>query len=452
MKFSIATSVLILVVGGAWGLMNRQRLTVLEKDDGKLVAEARQLGISVEPEEGPGGRRPKPPREGVSSGPGRSVAAELVAFAKEREARKREGTDTDEEFEKRSTELIMRLMNLEPSQLKVVIGELRADTSLSEESRRNMIGFSILMLGEEHPAAAMALFKETSDLLGGRDLGEQLVSFAMTRWAKQDPAAALDWLRDNEKNHPEVANEDAKRSIVAGAAETNPETAFKLLEKMELEDKASAVSAVVESATSPEKRTEVLGALREYLKTVTDETEREELLHEALEEMGRNLDNEGFDSASSWISGADLSPDERVQFAGGLSYFNTKKETGQWIDWMAKNLPEDAVRDNADNLIGQWVQQDYLAAGNWLAAAQAGPAKDASVSTYATTVAEYEPKVAVQWAMTLPEGQQRTATLQGIYENWPKNDAAGAKALAEQYHLDTSGDEGDESEDSKEEP
>ena len=102
---------------------------------------------------------------------------------------------------------------------------------------------------------------------------------------------------------------------------------------------------------------------------------------------------------------------------------------------MASHLPESAMRDNVDNLIGQWTQQDYLAAGRWLTAAPEGPAKQAAVSTYAGTVAEYEPKVAVQWADTLPEGEQRRRTYETILENWPKIDSAAAEAFAAKHGL-----------------
>ena len=81
--------------------------------------------------------------------------------------------------------------------------------------------------------------------------------------------------------------------------------------------------------------------------------------------------------------------------------------------------------------------QDYLAAGKWLTAAPAGEAKNAAVSTYAETVAEYEPQTAVQWALTLPIGEARKSTLQSIYQNWPKKDAAAAATFAQQYGVDT---------------
>ena len=90
-----------------------------------------------------------------------------------------------------------------------------------------------------------------------------------------------------------------------------------------------------------------------------------------------------------------------------------------------------------DTLIGQWTQQDYQAAGKWRAASPEGPAKNASVSAYAMIVAEYEPQTAVQWALTLPEGQERQATFESIYQNWPKNDAAAAAAFAREHGIET---------------
>lgn len=50
-------------------------------------------------------------------------------------------------------------------------------------------------------------------------------------------------------------------------------------------------------------------------------------------------------------------------------------------------------------------------------------------------VAEYEPQVAAQWALTLPAGEARQRTLLRIYQNWPKADAAAAAAFAKEQGL-----------------
>jgi hypothetical protein len=91
--------------------------------------------------------------------------------------------------------------------------------------------------------------------------------------------------------------------------------------------------------------------------------------------------------------------------------------------------------ERVGNLVSQWTQQDYLAAGQWLTEVPDGPAKTPAVCAYAETVAEYEPQVAAQWALTLPAGEARQRTLLRIYQNWPKADAAAAAAFAKEQGL-----------------
>lgn len=435
MRFSVLTTLLILAVGGAVGLMRHLRLSTLRADHRDLVEQAEKLGVAPGPaDEADDSAVVRRQREDGSD-EARAMTAELIAFAREMDPAGSSGDDDD--ARSRSMDLMNRLMKLDASQLKLVITGLRDDRTLPDESRRRMIGFSIMMLGEDHPAAALALYAESADLLGGGVLGKQVVVSSLMAWAKDDPMAALAWIRANGAAHPDIADEDSQRSILAGAALTDPVLALRLIGEMKLSDSSAAIDAVVESAKNPDQRTAILAALRGHLQTIPDSGDREEILRESLESMGRNLSGEDFETVRSWIADAKLSQQESAGFAAGLSYFNTKEDTGRWIEWMAANLPEDDARDGADNLVGQWTQQDYLAAGKWLAAAPDGPAKQASVATYAETVAEYEPQVAVQWALTLPEGDERKATLDAIYHNWPEKDAAAAAEFARQYGIDT---------------
>ena len=59
-----------------------------------------------------------------------------------------------------------------------------------------------------------------------------MISSALTKWASKDPLAALDWIRQNSENHPELVSEDAKEAVVAGAAATDPALAFRLLAEL----------------------------------------------------------------------------------------------------------------------------------------------------------------------------------------------------------------------------
>jgi len=437
MKFSLASTILIVVIGAAMAFMHQKRLTTLEDDQRSLVKKATDLGISIDLSNSGGDSRITKRQREESGDEAKAMTAELAAFAREMEEREESGSDTDEVTDDRAIDLMGRLMRLDPSQLKTVIAGLRDDKSLPEESRRNMIGFAIMILGEKHPEAALAIYSDSVDLLGDDDIGQHAVASSLRAWASTDPNAALEWIRKNEAAHPDLTDDDGKLNIIAGAALTDPKLAFSLISEMKLEDPAMAIDALVESGTNPTQRTAILAALRDHLATLPDGTERDDILRESLESMGRNLAGEGFETVKSWIADAKLSPQEAGQFAAGLSYFNTKEDTGRWIAWMAQNLPEGDARECADNLIGQWTQQDYLAAGQWLAAAPEGPTKNAAVATYAETVAEYEPQVAVQWALRLPEGAERKATLAAIYQEWPKGDTKAAAEFAREYGVDT---------------
>jgi hypothetical protein len=437
MKWSIGVSILILAIGISTGLVNQKRLTELHKDQVKLIAQAEKLGLSIDLTDSSGELRVTKRQRDDRDNKAQALSVDLADFAKEMELRNSGGDSNEEAFQKRGMEIMSKLMDLDASQIKVLITGLRDDKSLTGGMRSEMIGLTLMMLSEKNPAAALELLMKSSGLPVGNPVTRQVATSALGHWSNQDPAAALDWLWKNADERPDLTDDEMKQCIIGGAARNDPELAFKLIGETNLDDKAAAVQMLVEAGKTPEQRTAILDALRDHLASISDTTEREDLLNESLESMARNISEEGFDAVQSWISKSKLSPEESARFAAGLSYFNTKQDTGRWIDWMAANLPTEQLRDNVDNLIGQWTQQDYQAAGKWLAASSDGPAKNASVSAYAMIVAEYEPQTAVQWALTLPEGQERQATFESIYQNWPKNDAAAAAAFAQEHGIDT---------------
>ena len=148
------------------------------------------------------------------------------------------------------------------------------------------------------------------------------------------------------------------------------------------------------------------------------------------------MGEENVGSVSQWLAKSKLTPDEKSSFAAGLSYSATGDDTGKWIEWMASNLTAESLEEPVKELVGEWTEQDYQASGKWLAAAPESPAKHTAVLAYAEAVAEYEPQVAGQWAMTLPPGPVRDETLKVIYQNWPGNDPVGAAAFAREHGLE----------------
>ena len=312
---------------------------------------------------------------------------------------------------------------------------MRATTDLKDETRQGLIGFSLMTLAADHPQAALALFAESSDLLKG-GMGPQVISTSLSRWAKDDPRAALDWVRTNGANYPEAVTDDAKRGLLSGAAAQDPKRAFQLISELGFKDSQNAIPSIVSCAKTPEARTAMLAALRDHLATLSDEHARTNASRLGISMLAQAATQEGFQATSQWLATAHFSPAELATFADSFNIPAAQSaDTGQWVEWLGATLPPDTAGSKINNLVRNWTRSDYQAAGQWLAAAPAGPAKNSAVRAYAETIAGYEPEVAAQWALTLPAGQDRETTLRQIYHNWPKGDPAAAAAFARQHAI-----------------
>lgn len=435
MKVSIAASILILLVAALFGFHGHQRLVTVRESHAKLVASASQLGISVDPAR-PGAPVRITKRERVNKeADAKAAAAEFIAFAREMEAMEKNGDPPDEGQQKRIMELMDRLMSLDSAQLKILIAEVRAAKDLKDETRQGLIGFSIMTLASDHPQAALALLTESSELFKGEGMGTHVVSSSLAKWAKDDPLAALEWVRKNSEKFPDLITDDAKRGLISGTAIQDPRLAFKLIGELGIKDNSNVISSIVSAARTPEERTVTLVALREHLATIADEKARTDAGHTAIAQLAGSVLQENFDSASKWIANSKLTPKELESFADGLPHSSKSSESGQWIEWIGQNLPPDKAAQKIERLVSNWTRNDYQAAGKWLATAPEGPTKIAAIRSYAETVSRYEPETAAQWALTLPPGKNRDETLRNIYHNWPGGDSAAKAAFAKEHGI-----------------
>ena len=436
MNKSVVLTITILVIGAIPALFQAKRRHSLKEANRALVSEAEELGIATGFEESDGrSRYSKRPRSGQRK-KASLTAADVISYALKMERLDHSGEEVGDDDERRGLEILKQLQRMDPDGLKMFIEEIRSDSDLTPQSRGNIVAHAIMMLSENHPQAAVALFAESGDLVSSSMMGDHVLSSAVSRWAEQDPVAALEWIKANSKKYPEAAGDWAKEGVLSGTALRDPKLAFQLFDEIGFEHPENALDSILSSGEGdPEHRNLVLGALREHLQGMPDAEEREDLRSAAFEIFARNAEEEGYESLTKWMGESNFSEEEKAMFAGGLSYFATKQETGQWMDWLAQNVTGEEMKEPVAELISEWTQQDYVAAGTWLSGAADGPAKTAAVESYAEVVAEYDPQVAGQWAMTLPPGPGRNATLRAVHENWPESDPQGAAAFASEHGL-----------------
>ena len=195
-----------------------------------------------------------------------------------------------------------------------------------------------------------------------------------------------------------------------------------------------ATALVTPIRKSSGQRTALLGDLLNHLATLHDPKQVEEVRREAFEAFARGVDPGSTDSDIEWISGGTAL--EKALFAEGLTYSSTGEASGRWLEWMALNLNPAQLGQPVADLMEEWTEADYQAAGKWLATTAESPAKQVAVQAYVEVIANYEPQVAIQWAMTLPEGAKRDASLSAIHGNWPLDDPEGKTAFQRAHNME----------------
>ncbi|QTN32493.1 hypothetical protein HZ994_09180 [Akkermansiaceae bacterium] len=424
MRISIAISLLILAVAAlpAWNQLSE--ISVLHKKRSALSAEAAALGIIVlDPEDHRGTLQftKKQRRDGDADM--RQEAQDFIAFAKEMQKWKEGSVQPDNEAKERMFAFIERLQTLSASELRILIEEFRAADDLDDDIRRVLLSFSVMTLAKDHPEAALRLLSESGDLIDGKSEGRHVVSSALAKWAERDPMAALEWVRENSAKNPGLITDEVKAELVAGAARTDMKAALALIGDLDFGNPSDGISSIAEAIGSPSDRTEFISLLRGYDKENPDQRS----IQRAMLALTKGVMEEGFESGSKWLASSGLSPDELATFAVNIRNSAKNGEQGQWISWMGENLPAESRDKQVSETMRQWTQKDYRAAGEWLAAAPAGPAKNASVLGYVDAVSKYDPQTATQWAMTLP-AEDRDQSMQAIYRNMPQETPADRQA------------------------
>ena len=432
MKISIALSFLILGLGSIFGWQESQRHATVRASRDQLVAEAAQFGVTLDSAQTRDGvritKRDRERQQEDKELDAKNAAAEFIAFAKEMEVMESKGGRPDEAMQKKIMAVLGRMTALDPAQLKILIAEICANKDLKDQSREDLISFSIMTLSNDHPAAAITLLTESLSFLKNVGMTKEVMSSSLTSWAKDDPTAALQWVLSNGIKFPDLVDDQAKRGVIYGTAKNNPRLAFKLITELGIKDGNDAIRNIADGAKTPEERTATLAALRDHLATLPEGEVRDKASATALQSLGQNAVKEGFEAGSKWLETAALTPEQLAKICDFSSNMK-REESGKWVEWLGAKLPIEKSKNSISKMVRSWTESDYQAAGKWLAATPNGPAKNTSIRSYAETVARYEPETAAQWAMTLPPGEDRQETLKNIYQRWPENDEAAKQAF-----------------------
>ena len=400
MRISIAAITLIIAAGAGLGWHGHQQLVAYRTTRSQLAAEATRLGIPADPMQ-------YPPRATKHKRPDRTHAAKpstagLIALTKEMERLNHSGVPNQSASNALHLRILDSLSALDPSVLKTVLAEISSNPDLTQWARYLLRSSCTTVLANDHPQAALEIFTSSPELFQEEDRGMTLVCTALACWAKNDFVAALDWMY----LHPQQATDYAKQGMLSVVAAQDPHRAFRLISELDSSGSGRGVGTIIEYAKTTEQKSSALAGLREYLATIQDESIRNQVAQTALGGLARQLDREGFESSTRWISEARFTPQELGRLVDGLYVSISNGETGRWIEWLRQALPVKEVDSKIRTTLDNWARADY--------------------------------QTAVQWAMTQPPGKDRDQTLRTIHDNWPTKtpaDAAAAEAFAKQHGI-----------------
>ena len=431
MKITIAISVLILAAAAGLGWQIEGRLAAARADEIKLVTEAARLGISMgDAHSTRSAKRVRIDREAEA----RLLAIEYIQLAKASETDRK----PDEASQTRYRDCFARISALDGTSLKILMAELLASPELDGKKRAEQVVHLLRMvLAKKDPRAALAFVMEHSAALKNADDIEYVISDSLGNWAKDDPIAAVEWMKKNAAEFPAAMKVQARANVFHSTAEKDPRLAFTLIEGLGLNasDSHSALHTIVTAAATDEQRNDTLAALREYREAHKDDMEARQAADQMVGYFAGGFKKDGFDAGSKWLASAKLSPNELDRFCGELTGNYDGDERTQWIEWIGGNFPPGKGDQYIIRLIVRWTEQDYEDAGKWLSSAPEGPAKNAAIRGYALTIYEHDPKTAMQWMMALPPDERREHTLRFILVNKLKDDPEAAAAFAKEHGI-----------------
>lgn len=413
MKRSLVFSCALLAIGGFWAWQNQQLLEDALHQKSHAIAAAVAAGISPEAVQAGTAFHTKRRALRQENDEVKNLLGKIRALGQDGKD-PRSLMDPESEFQKSKKEIREEIEALGSEQLMALIHELLAGSPLGEIERGLMIT-SFICLTQKDPQQATLQLVENWERLKGIEKMDKVLGLAFLRWSTSDPADVDDWIQLNRDKIREMANEQTKRSILQGIAMTEPGRAFGLISALQPPDLANAISGILMESEiiTMDLRDKRVKEWRDYISKLPG-PEGEELARSTAGNFAWWASFEGFEKGSKWLGASGFTRDELAAIASELDLEEIHKEPGRWIDWIGSQLLPDKAAEPIQNLVREWTQVDYQAAGKWLVNTPDGPTKNAAVRSYAETVAKVDPEVAKQWALTLPPGTEREETLQRI--------------------------------------
>jgi hypothetical protein len=317
---------------------------------------------------------------------------------------------------------IAPLAELDPSQLQEALAEV--EKTVREPQQRMM--FYSLLLGqwaETDGKAAMAYAKEKLGNKSPFDMG--VTSQVLGAWARTDPDAAWRWYQTEPKEENEGMMRGMTISVLfAGMSANNLDTALTRLATLDDQTRAQALSGIAMSAQNDTARRRLLD------RAASLPPEQRAQIQQGIVGQWAMMDSEG---AVKWIRS--LPPEEQKPLRSSAGSMMMMSKPAMGAELMLEGADEKERPGIYDRIVGQWGYQDPKGAGEWLSKQPQGPELDGARRSYAMVVSQRDPAAAMDWASSVRDPEQRSQSVEQVYQQWRTKDANAANAALDKSGL-----------------
>lgn len=247
---------------------------------------------------------------------------------------------------------------------------------------------------------------------GGIARGETL-HHGISLWSQQDPLAAADWIEG-------MANDQSKATAVDALLRnwslTQPEAAADWVNRMTpgpIRREAAATLVNARLLDDPVRAAE--WAFSEAV-----EQNHPELLSQGIAQWVQ-IDPAAAENYLRQIDAAQTMPDALQSYLQSFA----RKDPAEAAEWLQNLDPAgDPLYQNElhTTLLREWSQSDSIAASAWLGQATPGPARDAAIIGFASSMIDYEPAAVAEWTRVISDPTTRTNWLTRTLQTWARSD------------------------------
>lgn len=244
---------------------------------------------------------------------------------------------------------------------------------------------------------------------GGR--GGNAASIIASEWARQDPTAALAWVKGLEGNQS-----GAMASVIRQVAQNDPTKAAELVAQLPAEAQGRSYEAIAQQWASKD-----WSATEQWIRSLPADQQAD-----ATEAAVRGLAATDPKLAAEKVS-ALANGESKADAMQTVAENWSRQSPADAASWVMQNGDAEAQREAIGSVVMNWARQDDAAALAFVKNQQAGEVRDQAVQSYVFGNRSTDQAGVFQLAETISDENERSRVVGMAAARWMRTDEAAAK-------------------------